>query len=63
MDKLLDLIHRNKRLIGLLLVGLAAAAKAADQQVLADAILTVGTLSGVGYLPNGPNPVNTIPPK
>lgn len=56
MQGVLDWLHRHKRVAGAVLVGFAYAFRALDWHAAADAVLTIGTLAGVGVLPNGPNP-------
>ncbi len=61
MDKFLDWAHRNKKLISLLLFGAAQACGQAGYHTAETVILSIGTLTGFGWLPNGPNPLSTIP--
>lgn len=57
MASALDWAHRHKKLISLILVGIAASLHAADHAQLGDGVLAFGTLTGFGWLPNGPNPL------
>lgn len=62
MANALDWAHQHKKLISLILFGAAVACRAGDYHHAADAILAFGTLTGFGWLPNGPNPAVTAPP-
>jgi hypothetical protein len=56
MGKILDFVHTHKKLIGVAMAFVAYGLRGIGYHTAADAILTVGTLTGVGVLPNGPNP-------
>jgi hypothetical protein len=56
MSKILDFIHAHKQWIGVGLVFLAGGLRQIGYHTAGDMVLALGTLTGVGYLPNGPNP-------
>lgn len=57
MANALDWAHRHKKIISLILFGIAQACFQGGYHVAGDAILSIGTLTGFGWLPNGPNPI------
>lgn len=56
MDKTLDLIHRYKGLAAIALLFIAGGFKATGHENISDAILALGTVIKVGFLPDGPSP-------
>lgn len=50
---ILDLLHKNKGKLAVLIVFCAGGLRALDYHGAADALLTLGTLAGFGVLPNG----------
>jgi hypothetical protein len=56
MGKILDFVHSHKQSIGVLMAFVAYGLRGIGYHNAGDALLTIGTLTGVGVLPNGPNP-------
>lgn len=55
-ERALDFVHRNKRVLGLVIVFAAGGFRAVGLPEVEHVLLYLGAMAGVGVLPEGPNP-------